>query len=573
MDGAEKSGAFSKMFRSITDYFHPSPERAESVLGEISRGSTPAPGYYALISAASLIASLGLVANSPAVVIGAMLVSPLMTPIFGLALSMIRGDASLFGRAIRAEIGGVALAIAFGGLFGSLPLTTEVTSEMLARTAPTLLDLLVAVFAGLAGALAIIDERISPALPGVAISTAIVPPLSTCGLCLAFGAFSGAYGAFLLFFANFMAILLVSSLVFIMGGLAADEEVLSRRQLVRRVVAAGVGFTMVAVVLTNALISMLENRKREQTMRDVLTEALRKEPTSSLEDVFYHSYKGQLQILATVRTPKVMSPDRVKSLEERLESKLDLPAELIVRCILAKDISPTGTTSAVMAQTLDGSFIADKLDPDVAKEQLAEQTLRELLASRPDLWLLDVDLVYISGTPVVLATVQSARALIPYEVEDAEAKLRQRLGDPTVILLARCQVPEDVTAKGRILMGRAHFGSLPEGTSRVEEEIRRAVDKLGDLFATNVDAVSSSGQWNVTAEIVGSRVITNGDVRKVEESVSAVVGKPVKLNAWSRVELMVTDSQNMALDEYTRQKLQARVKEHEPEPDTYSEDQ
>ena len=136
-------------------------------------------------------------ANSPAVVIGAMLVSPLMTPIFGTALGMIRGDGSLFGRAVRAEIGGILLAIAFGALFGTLPLATEVTPEMLSRTTPTLLDLLVAVFAGLAGTLAVVDERISPALPGVAISTAIVPPLSTCGLCLAVGAFKGAYGAFL----------------------------------------------------------------------------------------------------------------------------------------------------------------------------------------------------------------------------------------------------------------------------------------------------------------------------------------------------------------------------------------
>jgi uncharacterized hydrophobic protein (TIGR00271 family) len=561
----------SEICRSVAHYFQPSPERAESIVGEISRGSTPAPGYYALISAASLIASLGLVANSPAVVIGAMLVSPLMTPIFGLALGMIRGDASLFGRAIRAETGGVLLAIAFGALFGMLPLSIEVTPEMLARTEPTLLDLLVAVFAGLAGTLAVIDERISPALPGVAISTAIVPPLSTCGLCLAFGALKGAYGAFLLFFANFMAILLVSSLVFIMGGLAAEEAVLSRQQLVRRLLAAGFGFVIVAAVLTRTLVAMIENRERMQIMRDVFAEALKKEPTTSLDDIVYHKQKKQLQILATVRIPKVMSPDRVKTLDEQLENRLNMPVELIVRCILSKDVSPTGTTSAVMAQSLDGSFVADKLDPDVFKEQLAEQTLRELLAARPDLSLLDVDLLYIAGDPVVLATIQSSRALIPYEVEDAETKLRARLKDPNLILLARCQVPEDVTARGRILMGRAHFGTLPEGTSRVEEQTILAVKQFGDLFATNVDAVWDTDHWNVTAEVVGSRVMTTRDVQKVEKSVAAIVGQPVELNAWSRVELMVSGSQYMALDDYTKARLESKSKEKEP--DTYSETQ
>ena len=84
---------------------------------------------------------------------------------------------------------------------------------MLARTQPNLIDLLVAVFAGLAGAYALVDERISPALPGVAIATAIVPPLSTCGLCIAMGAWTGAFGALLLFLANFVSILLVALLV------------------------------------------------------------------------------------------------------------------------------------------------------------------------------------------------------------------------------------------------------------------------------------------------------------------------------------------------------------------------
>ncbi|MBU4575559.1 MAG: DUF389 domain-containing protein, partial [Proteobacteria bacterium] len=147
--------------------FKVSQARGEQIINEISVGSTPALGYYALISAASLIASLGLVANSAAVVIGAMLVSPLMTPIFGIALGMVRGDTPLLSQAFRAEFGGVFLAVAFGTVFGTLPVVQDVTSEMLARTYPTLLDLLVAVFAGLAGTLAVLDERISPVLPGV----------------------------------------------------------------------------------------------------------------------------------------------------------------------------------------------------------------------------------------------------------------------------------------------------------------------------------------------------------------------------------------------------------------------
>ncbi len=83
-----------------------------------------------------------------------------------------------------------------------MPFTLEVTSEMLARTRPTLIDLMVAMLAGLAGCLTWIDERVSPVLPGVAIATAIVPPLAACGLGLAFGSYEAAWGAFLLFLAT-----------------------------------------------------------------------------------------------------------------------------------------------------------------------------------------------------------------------------------------------------------------------------------------------------------------------------------------------------------------------------------
>ena len=91
---------------------------------------------------------------------------------------------------------------------------------MLSRTQPNLLDLLVAVSAGFAGAFAMIDERAEPDAAGVAIATAIVPPIANSGLCLAVGAFHGAYGSFLLFLANCLSIIIVSCATFIAGGLA-----------------------------------------------------------------------------------------------------------------------------------------------------------------------------------------------------------------------------------------------------------------------------------------------------------------------------------------------------------------
>ena len=123
-------------------------------------------------------------------------------------------------KAARAEIVGVVAAVSMGVVLGSLLGDIEPTPEMLSRTHPNLFDLLVAVLAGFAGAYALMNEKVSPALPGVAIATAIVPPLANSGLCLALGEVQGGIGSFLLFFANFLSILVVASGTFILSGMA-----------------------------------------------------------------------------------------------------------------------------------------------------------------------------------------------------------------------------------------------------------------------------------------------------------------------------------------------------------------
>jgi uncharacterized membrane protein len=109
---------------------------------------------------------------------------------------------------------GILLCIGISFIFGLIPMAIEPTHEMLSRSQMNLLDLMVAVFAGLAGAYAMVDERISPSLPGVAIATAIVPPLANAGLCFAIGEIAYGIGSLLLFLANFFSILIAASIIF-----------------------------------------------------------------------------------------------------------------------------------------------------------------------------------------------------------------------------------------------------------------------------------------------------------------------------------------------------------------------
>ncbi len=542
--------------KGLLDGFRVGEEKAERIAGEVARGSTPGAGFYALIATAALIASLGLVANSPAVIIGAMLVSPLMSPIFGLSLGMIRGDTSLLAKSVRAEVSGMALAVAFGALFGLLPVMTEVTPEMLARTEPTLLDLLVAVFAGFAGTLAMVDDRISPALPGVAIATAIVPPLATCGLCLAAGATQGATGAFLLFFANFVAILLVSALTFLAAGLARRHAGNGGARMVAGNLAVAVlGFLLVSAYLTGTLTAIVKDRRQAGQVKETSEALLAEDPNASLVTLHRKDHGDTLDILATVRTPKPFDPQRVADMEQALQERLGGKVRLVARCLLTKDIFPPGGTAVVTAPSLDGSFLSVEVPADVKRLQLAEQTLREILATRPQLLLLDVDLVHIAGDPVILATLQSPRPLIPLEAEEFERAVRQRLGEPGLRLLARCQVPVDVDSKGRILFGKAHFGPEDPAARAVAETARQAVEALPDTFVTALDVIRDGEGFVARAEITGTRLVTPEQIRDIEARVAVSAGAPVRLSAWSRTDLMVTDSRYLPVEEYTRRRL------------------
>jgi len=148
------------------------------------------------------IASIGLNTNSTAVIIGAMLISPLMGPILGIGLAIGIFDFELLKRALKNFGSAVLLAVITSTLYFSITPLGDAQSELLARTTPTIWDVLIAFFGGLAGIVAGSRREKGNVIPGVAIATALMPPLCTAGYGLASGNWSYFLGAFYLFFIN-----------------------------------------------------------------------------------------------------------------------------------------------------------------------------------------------------------------------------------------------------------------------------------------------------------------------------------------------------------------------------------
>jgi uncharacterized hydrophobic protein (TIGR00271 family) len=184
--------------------------------------------FWALLILASAIATFGLYADSVAAVIGAMIVAPLMLPIMGLAFGISIADRRAIISSILVALGGIATAVFVGyAISFIMPDSFDPTAnaQIMARTAPRLVDLLAALATGLAGAFAIGRKDVSDTLPGVAIAISLVPPLANAGILFGAGRADLAAGSMLLFVTNYFAILLTGSFVFgLMGYPAAALE-------------------------------------------------------------------------------------------------------------------------------------------------------------------------------------------------------------------------------------------------------------------------------------------------------------------------------------------------------------
>lgn len=179
--------------------------------------------FVMLILFASVIASGGLLSDSVASVIGAMIVAPLMTPIMGMVVAIVMGSRPRLLRSFLTVLLGILLSIAVGFVLAkAMPHGWDPTTsgQVMARTSPRLLDLVVALASGGAGAYALSRVDIADALPGVAIAISLVPPLNTVGILLAGDERGLATNAFVLFLTNFGAILLAGTVTFMITGLA-----------------------------------------------------------------------------------------------------------------------------------------------------------------------------------------------------------------------------------------------------------------------------------------------------------------------------------------------------------------
>jgi uncharacterized hydrophobic protein (TIGR00271 family) len=223
--------------------------------------STWGPDFVGMLGLASAIASLGLLQASPAGVIGSLLLAPLLTPMIGFGLALGQADVRL-ARHCGKSIGlGFLLTLLVSYLIGIMtPSGETLPGEVLARGGANILDLLIAVFAAAAATFALARPNISGAIAGVAIATALVPPVCSVGISLAAGAWMNGFGAALLFFTNLVAIIVTSSFTFSLLGVPVELALPRYR---RRALVARLALVVLLLVLAGPLWMALHSQLKE----------------------------------------------------------------------------------------------------------------------------------------------------------------------------------------------------------------------------------------------------------------------------------------------------------------------
>ena len=257
------------VWRIAKRFFNALPDKTDetAIVEQISDGVTFRGANLWVLIFAIFIACLGLNLNSTAVIIGAMLISPLMGPIIGMGLAVGRADLELLKRSLTNYGVSTVISVLTAALYFQLTPLTEAQSELLARTSPTLYDVLIALFGGAAGILAISTGGKGNVIPGVAIATALMPPLCTAGYGLAMGEWSFFFGACYLFFINTVFIALATYVGVRLLQFKPKQFVdKARLAVVNRYIAVIVVVTMLpAVYMTTQIIrqSVFENHVKQ----------------------------------------------------------------------------------------------------------------------------------------------------------------------------------------------------------------------------------------------------------------------------------------------------------------------
>jgi uncharacterized hydrophobic protein (TIGR00271 family) len=352
----------SRLKTWLAQYIKPvSHKRRMEIIEDIRTASTPGFDYFFLVILSGSIATLGLINNSPAVIIGAMLVAPLMSPILGIGLGSLTADTRLARNSFSALIRAAFLSILLSTLITLsnmylpfVPSLIEIPYEVISRTQPTPNDLIIAFAGGLAASYALAQPHLSAALPGVAIATALMPPLSTIGIGIALGRWDIAFGATLLFLTNAVTIAFSAILIFFLEGFRPRYRK-DNDQPQRALLISGILTALLLIPLTFLGARLVTQSQEYRLINTVVETEVAEMLDAEIAEITINQSEQELRIEVTIRSSLPPTYFQVLALQEALVAHLDRPVALTmthIRVDILDPLIPPTHTPTVITPTL-----------------------------------------------------------------------------------------------------------------------------------------------------------------------------------------------------------------------------
>jgi hypothetical protein len=341
-------------------------------------------------------------------------------------------------------------------------------------------------------------------------------------------------GSFLLFFANFLSILLVAAVTFWFAGMTGGLRGLSRQVVMRRFGLPFVSFVLVAGFLTHTLFEIATDRRTEETIETVLETELSSLPNTDLDQTTYSEQDGKIYVLAHVHSSSIMSPSQVSKLQQSLGENLRRPVELIVRSKIARDIAALHCTSQVTEQSLDGHFLDENPHPRVLRAKTADTIIRAYIENEvPGFELDDLKILQLGERTAVLASIRGIIAPTEESIMELESILRDKLADPNLTLVIRLVESSLYTRTGPYRLEISGLSPLSAGqqatANGLKEFLRRELKELPDLFITGINYNFIEDAYHFVIETEGLNPLDPERVADLERRAEEESGSPVEL--------------------------------------------
>ena len=308
------------------------PQHLKKIRVDLLEESTLDIDYLVLILGSCIIATFGLLANSAAVIIGAMIVAPLMLPIRGLAFGAVEGNVLLFRKGLISLAVGTVLAIFLACFLGALVQLPDFGSEVLARSKPTLLDLGIAIAAGGISGYGKVQPKVSATLAGTAIAVALMPPICVIGLGLSQANWSLSLGASLLYLTNLLGITLSCMLTSLMAGYTPLHRA-------GKALLWALGLTAILVIpLGVSFAELIEQAQLEASLkRALLNRTITFQRVELIKtDTNWLTKPPEVRLI--VRSSEALTPKQVQLLEEFVEKEMGQKFTLIFQVSQVEEV-------------------------------------------------------------------------------------------------------------------------------------------------------------------------------------------------------------------------------------------